>query len=86
MASGAMSMLSYLDIPFVWTANLLYNNGECSYSDVVESMLAPFQHRRTPTDFGRYRNWVDTPGFHVADPEWQQRFAQECRQMLDLNG
>ena len=82
MASGIMTMLDHLCIPFAWTPNLLYSDMTNPNRERLKSMLAPFVHRRTATNFTRYGKFVDSPGFHVDDPEWQQRFAKECLEIL----
>jgi hypothetical protein len=35
-----------------------------------------------PTNFATSGMFKTSPGFHVDDPAWQQRFAQEVREIL----
>ena len=86
MASGIMTMLDHLSIPFAWTTNLLFSNSLDPHYWILESMLVPFAHRCTATKFTQYGKFVDAPGFHVDDPEWQQKFAKECLEILALQG
>ena len=82
MASGIMTMLTYLEIPFAWATNLLLLNQRSSYKDTLENMLEPFADRRILADFVKYNGFVEKPTFHVNDLAYQQAFAQRCLSIL----
>jgi len=80
-----MSMLQVRNIPFAWTANGLFNNlAVLPYpSDPwINFILDDYSDRRTPTNLATYPNFKMIPGFHTDDPEWQKRFANEVREIL----
>jgi len=45
-------------------------------------LLGEFAKHQTPTNFTSSGIFKKSPGFHVDDPAWQQRFAQEVREIL----
>jgi len=72
-------------IPYAYTLNGLFNNlAQLPYpSDSnVNSILGDFVHRMCATNLATYPHWKSSPGFHTDDPAWQQRFAQEAREIL----
>ena len=82
---GLLSILENKKIPYAWTLNLLFNNlTNLPYpSDPwVNRVLADFYYRMTPTNLATYQGWKSSPGFHTDDPVWQNRFAQEVREIL----
>jgi hypothetical protein len=85
IARGMMSMLKQLNIPFAWTLNGLFNNlAQLPYpSDPwVNFILGDYADTRTATNLATYPGFKMKPGFHTDDPQWQQRFAQEVRAIL----
>lgn len=87
MARGMLSLLEYRRIPFAWTLNGLFNDlSSLPYpSDPrVKTLLDDYFDRRTPTNLSTYQGFKMSPGFHTDDPEWQQRFAQEVREILRI--
>ena len=71
-------------IPYAYTLNGLFNNlAQLPYpSDTnVNNILGDFAHRMC-VNLATYPNWKKSPGFHTDDPAWQQRFAQEVREIL----
>lgn len=85
LVRGLLSMLEYKRIPYAWTLNLLFNNlQELPFpsNPTVRELLGDFFHRMTPTNLATYPQWKAIPGFHTDDPIWQQRFAQEVREIL----
>jgi hypothetical protein len=85
LAAGLLSLLERKRIPYAWTLNLLFNNvAELPFpSDPwVNKILGEFFGRMTPTNLATYPNWKASIGFHTDDPEWQKRFAQEVREIL----
>ena len=72
-------------IPYAFTLNGLFNNlTHLPYpSDpTVDTLLKEFFHRMCPTNLATYPHFKTSPGFHTDDPAWQQRFAQEAREIL----
>jgi len=85
IAASVLSCLTSKKIPFAWTLNGLFNNlSDLPYpSDPwVNTMLARYFETMTPTNLSTYQDFKSSPGFHTDDPEWQQRFAQEVREIL----
>lgn len=85
MIRGAFLTLEQYHIPYAWTLNLLGNDrryfpvpGDCSVNEILEE----FKPRMTATNLATYPNWKASPGFHVDDMVWQQRFAQEVQEIL----
>ena len=70
-------------IPFAYTCNLLFNHLDDQEGQAqVDKYLGEFEQYQCPTNLATYPNWKASPGFHTDDPEWQQRFAQEVREIL----
>jgi hypothetical protein len=72
-------------IPYAYTLNGLFNNlAQIPYpSDPnVNNILGDFVHRMCATNLATYQGFTMSPGFHTDDPAWQQRFAQEAREIL----
>lgn len=84
----ALALLSYCElkrIPYAWSLNLLFSNlSKLPYpSDpTVQEILGDFLYRLTPTNLATHWNPKPIPGFHVDDPEWQSRFANEVKTLL----
>jgi hypothetical protein len=77
-------------IPYAFTLNGLWDSrNKCSIDEPWKTickneitLLGEFAKYQTPTTFIGYPNWKAIPSFHVDDPVWQQRFAQEAREIL----
>lgn len=72
-------------IPYAYTLNGLFANlTQLPYpSDSnVKKILGNFAHRMCSTNFCTSGIFKTSPGFHVDDPAWQKRFAQEVREIL----
>jgi hypothetical protein len=85
---GILSTLQDKKIPYAWTQNLLFNNLATlpfPSDPWVNKILGDFYYRMIPTNLATYQGWKASPGFHVDDPEWQKRFAQEVRQILQMS-
>jgi len=79
---GLLSLLEFKRIPYAWTLNLLFN--DLSRQNFwVQKILGNFSYRMTPTNLATYPAWKASPGFHTDDPEWQKRFAQETRTLIE---
>lgn len=84
----ARALLSYCElkrIPYAWNLNLLFSNrAELPYpSDpTVREILGDFLYRMTATNLATYHAPKAVPGFHVDNAEWQSRFANEARTLL----
>ena len=88
LVRGLLSILEQKKIPYAWTLNLLFNNlRDLPFpSDPwINKILGDFFYRMTPTNLATYQGWKQSPGFHTDDPEWQKRFAQEVRQILQMS-
>jgi hypothetical protein len=73
-------------IPFAYSCNLLFNHVDDRALKVhVDEYLREFELHQCPTNLATYPDWKPSPGFHVDDPEWQERFAQEVRQILQMS-
>jgi hypothetical protein len=84
MARGLFLTCESRGIPYAYTLNGLFNNlTELPYpSDSnVKNILGEFAHRMC-TNLATYPHFKMSPGFHTDDPAWQQRFAQEAREIL----
>ena len=86
MASGIMSMLCHLGIPFAWTPNLLFADQHDVFFPALQAMMAPFAGRQTTLDMVAHGGFVESPGFHIHDIQWQQRFAADCEKILLRQG
>lgn len=84
IARSMMSMLRDRKIPFAWTPNGLFNNLALipPGDPWMNFILGDFEYYQTPTNLSTYQGFKDSPGFHTDDPEWQQRFACEVREIL----
>tara|TARA_R110000868_G_scaffold15136_2_gene69401 strand:- start:1884 stop:2534 length:651 start_codon:yes stop_codon:yes gene_type:complete len=85
MARGLFLTCESQGIPYAYTLNGLFNNlTHLPYpSDPdVNNILKEFFHRMCATNLATYPNFKQSPGFHTDDPAWQQRFAQEAREIL----
>ena len=77
-------------IPYAFTLNGLWDSStKCLIDEPWKAIyeneimtLGEFAKHQTPTTFAGYSNWKASPGFHVDDPAWQKRFAQEVREIL----
>jgi hypothetical protein len=68
--------------PYAYTLNGLFNNLKPPPDSNVVNILGDFIHRMCPTNLATYPHWKSNVGFHTDDPVWQQRFAQEVREIL----
>lgn len=72
-------------IPYAYTLNQLFNNlSQLPYpsdSD-VNHILGDFASRMCATNLSTYLDFKQSPSFHTDDLIWQQRFAQEAREIL----
>jgi len=83
LARSLLLTLEKKKIPFAYTCNLLFNHLDDQEGQAqVDKYLGEFEQHRCPTNLATYPNWKASPGFHTDDPEWQQRFAQEVREIL----
>jgi len=88
VAAGMLSLLERNHIPYAWTLGGLFNNyAQLPYpSDPwVNKILGEFLHKMTATNLSAYPKYKASPGFHTDDPEWQKRFAQEVREILQTH-
>jgi len=77
-------------IQYAFTLNGLWDSNDKDINDplwknVYENecmLLGEFVKNRIPTNFTSSGIFKASPGFHVDDPVWQQRFAQEAREIL----
>lgn len=91
MALGLFYTCHAMGIPYAFTLNGLYNDLSGGLTDpkkpyphpIVKDTLSPVIHRMCPTNLATYEEFKAVPGFHTDDPEWQQRFAQEVREILE---
>jgi hypothetical protein len=84
MARSLFLTCEQYGIPYAYTLNGLFNNlTPLPYpSDAnVNNMLGEFSHRMC-VNLATYPHFKTSPGFHTDDPAWQQRFAQEAREIL----
>ena len=85
IARGLFLTCESQGIPYAYTLNGLFNNlTHLPYpSDPdVNNILKEFFHRMCATNLATYQDFKMSPGFHTDDPAWQQRFAQEAREIL----
>jgi len=76
-------------IPYAFTLNGLWDVDKKDLENELWSnthkndirLLGEFAKHRA-TNFTTSGVWKDSPGFHVDSPGWQQRFAQEVREIL----
>jgi len=85
MIRGLLLTLEQKKIPYAWSLNLLFADlSTLPYpSDpTVKEILGEFMNQMITTNLATYPDFKASPGFHVDDPEWQSRFAQEVREIL----
>lgn len=85
LVRGLLSVLEQRQIPYAWTLNLLFCNlAQLPFpSDPwVNKILSDFFYRMIPTNLATYQEFKMKPGFHTDDPEWQKRFADQARTLL----
>jgi len=85
MARGLFLTCESQGVPYAYTLNGLFNNlHQLPYpSDPnVNNILGDFAHRMCATNLATYPEFKQSPGFHTDDLSWQQRFAQEAREIL----
>lgn len=83
LARSLLLTLEKKKIPFAYTCNLLFNHlDDRAKSMQVDELLGEFNANCCSTNLATYPNWKASPGFHTDDPKWQQRFAQEVREIL----
>jgi hypothetical protein len=79
-------------IPYAFTLNGLWDSAtKCLIDEPWKTIykheimtLGEFAKHLIPTNFASSGIFKTRPGFHVDDPAWQQRFAQEAREILQL--
>ena len=79
-------------IPYAFTLNGLWNVGKKDLTNKFWNtiyqheirLLGEFAEHQIPTNFTTSEIFKMSPGFHVDDPVWQQRFAQQAREILQL--
>jgi len=77
-------------IPYAFTLNGLWDSvTKCLIDEPWKTIykheimtLGEFAKHLIPTNFASSGIFKARPGFHVDDPVWQQRFAQEAREIL----
>ena len=77
-------------IPYAFTLNGLWNrdtkdSNSKIWKDICDAdslVLGEFDKHQTSTNFTSSGIFKTSPGFHVDDPVWQQRFAQEVTKIL----
>lgn len=83
LAKSLLLTLEKKKIPFAYTCNLLFNDLNNRTNEfLVDNYLGEFNQHKCSTNLATYPNWKASPGFHTDDPAWQQRFAQEVREIL----
>jgi hypothetical protein len=85
IARGLFLTCESQGITYAYTLNGLFNNlHQLPYpSDPnVNNILGDFALRMCATNLSTYPNFKQSPVFHTDDPAWQQRFAQEAREIL----
>ena len=83
LARSLLLTLEKKKIPFAYTCNLLFNHiDDHVKQQQVNEYLGEFENHQCPTNLATYPAWKASPGFHVDDSKWQQRFAQEVREIL----
>lgn len=86
LARSMLLTLEKKNIPFAYTYNLLFNHlDDPTAKFQVDTYLGEFNQHQCPTNLATYPDWKASPGFHTDDPEWQKRFAQEVRQILQMS-
>jgi len=81
-----------LKLPYAFTLNGLWDVDKKDltnkhWSNIYKNelrLLGEFDQHRA-TNFVTSGIFKMSPGFHVDDPAWQQRFAQEVREILQLS-
>lgn len=77
-------------IPYAFTLNGLWDSVHVDLNNQLWNavyeheirLLSEFAKHRIPTNFTTSGIFKMSPGFHVDDPAWQKRFAQEAREIL----
>ena len=83
LAKSLLLTLEKMKIPFAFTPNLLFNHlDDAARQTQLNEHLGEFNQHQCPTNLATYPNWKASPGFHTDDPEWQKRFAQEVKEIL----
>jgi hypothetical protein len=85
MARSMFLTLQKQKIPFAYSYNLLHNDlSNHAKASLVNEFLNEFRARECPTNLATYPDWKASPGFHTDDLIWQQRFAQEVREIVEI--
>jgi hypothetical protein len=82
IARSMLLTLEKLGIKFAWTLNGLYYHYNTPNREFVNPILNDLKYCEIPTNFVHYPEFKMIPGYHVDDPVWQSRFAQEVREIL----
>ena len=82
IARSMLLTLEKLKIKFAWTLNGLYYHYNTPNREFVDPILDDLKYCEIPTNFVHYPEFKTSPGFHVDDPAWQSRFAQEVQEIL----
>jgi hypothetical protein len=82
IARSMLLTLEKLGIKFAWTLNGLYYHYNTPNREFIDPLLDDLKDFEIPTNLVHYPNFKASPGFHVDDPVWQSRFAQEVREIL----
>lgn len=77
-------------IPYAFTLTGLWNPDKKDLNNKLWGnihkhnalLLGEFNKQQIPTNFTSSGIFKNSPGFHVDDLEWQQRFAQEVKEIL----
>ena len=86
---GALNVLKSLNIPFVYSLGIFQTQIQMAklltqYSDIVKDYLSRFALHSLDLNLATYPPDLLTtsPLFHVPDPNWQRRFADEVTTKL----
>jgi len=70
-------------IPFAYAVNGLYDHPNNARQHWRDRLVGEFDQHLSKTKFTDYPNpTLHNPSFHVDDLGWQQRFADECLEIL----
>jgi hypothetical protein len=83
IARSCLLTLTQKLIPFAYAVNGLYDHPNNARQHWRDKLVGEFDQHLTKTNFTDYPNpALHNPSFHVDDLSWQQRFSDECLEIL----
>jgi len=84
---GTLHFLKSLNIPFVYSLGIFESTMQHHFNNVIIDQFSQFEKNKIDFNLTTYPNekmCAHDPVFHVPDPDWQQKFANEVSTKLKM--